>query len=255
MRLARIATAAGPVQVVQHDDVWVGIRDMFAAELEFTGESYPVGQVRFLCPVEPLVVLGMAHNGSADDRRIPPQAFFKSARTVVGPGAGIVLDSNIGAVNVEGELAVVIGKTARHLAPGESSAHILGYTIGNDVTSVDQIPLDDKLLQAKNGDGYTPLGPWIETRLDPSSLRITVLRDDVVVARSSTAELAWSIDEQLVHLSSHLELGPGDVLLTGAPGTFAHARPGESVEIHIEGIGSLRSPTRAGRARAALPTP
>ncbi|MHB1171151.1 MAG: fumarylacetoacetate hydrolase family protein [Lacisediminihabitans sp.] len=255
MRLARIRTVAGPVQVVQHGDRWEVIRDMFAAEFDFTGESYPLSEVQFLAPVEPRVVLGMAHNGSPIDRRLPPQAFFKSARTVAGPDDKIVLDSNIGTVNVEGELALVVGRTARHVAPGESKAYILGYTIGNDVTSVDQIGLDDKLLQAKNGDGYTPLGPWIETELDPSSLALTVRVGGTVAARASTADLAWSIDELLVYLSSHLEVGRGDVVLTGAPGTYVPVRPGDDVEILIDGIGALRNPVVAGSPRAPLPAP
>ena len=228
---------------------------MFSDEFEYTGESFDVGDVEFLAPVRPRVVLGMAHNGSAADRQLPPQAFFKSARTVCGPNDDIVLDDNIGTVNVEGELVVVIGRTCRHLVPGQSRQHILGYTIANDVTSVDQIGFGGTLLQAKNGEGYTPLGPWIETAADPASLEITLLVRGVTVARAATSELAWRIDEQLVYLSSHLELGPGDVLLTGAPGTFAAVRPGDDVEIMLEGIGSLRNPVVRGRARAAPPLP
>jgi 2-keto-4-pentenoate hydratase/2-oxohepta-3-ene-1,7-dioic acid hydratase in catechol pathway len=255
MRLARIHTDAGPVQVVQRGDRWEAIGDMFAAELEYTGESFPVGAVQFLSPVEPRVVVGMAHNGGPGDREQPPQAFLKSARTVVGVGSDIVADAGTGRLHIEGELGLVLGRAARHLAPGAFAGHVLGYTIGNDVTSVTQIGLDDKLLQAKNGDGYTPLGPWIETDIDPSALVITVLVNGAVVAQSSTAQLAWSIDEQLVYLSSHLELGPGDVLLTGAPGTFAPAETGDDVEIRIDGIGSLCNRVSSGRARAALPTP
>jgi 2-keto-4-pentenoate hydratase/2-oxohepta-3-ene-1,7-dioic acid hydratase in catechol pathway len=255
MRLARIRTKRGPVQVALPGDRWHAIRDMFSDEFDYTGETFAVGHVEFLSPVQPAVVLGMAHNGSATDRLSPPQAFFKSARTVCGPDDEIVLDDDIGTVNVEGELVVVIGRRCRHLAPGQSHKHILGYTIANDVTSVDQIGAGGTLLQAKNGEGYTPLGPWIETTADPSSLAITLLIDGITVARSATSGLAWSIDEQLVYLSSHLELGPGDVLLTGAPGTFGAVRPGDDVEIQIEGIGSLCNPVVRGRARAAPPAP
>jgi len=254
MRLARIQTAGGPVEVVQHGERWHAIRDMFSEDLEYTGESY-AGDVTFLSPVRPAVVLGMAHNGSASDRQLAPEAFFKSPRTVCGPDDDIVLDRNIGTVNVEGELAVVIGSTTRHLATGQSQRHILGYTIANDVTSVEQIGFGGTLLQAKNGDGYTPLGPWIETAADPASLGITLLIRGVAAARSATSELAWSIDEQLVYLSSHLELGPGDVLLTGAPGTSGAVRPGDDVQILIDGIGALRNPVVRGRARAAPPSP
>jgi len=255
MRLARIQGDAGPVPVVQRGDRWEAVHDLFADDLEFTGESFPVGQVTFLPPVEPRVVLGMAHNSGPTDRTQPPQAFFKSPRTVVADGDPVVLDEGIGPVSIEGELAVVIGRRARHLAPGETAAAVLGYTVGNDVTAVGQIPLDDRLLQAKSGDGFTPLGPWIETDVDPADLGITVIVNDEVVARSSSHALAWSLDEQLVYLSSHLELGPGDIVLSGAPGTGAPVAPGDEVEIRIDGVGALRNPVRTGPARAALPTP
>lgn len=241
--------------VVQRADRWEVVRDLFAHDLEFTGESYPVGQVTFLPPVEPRIVLGLAHNSGPADRQLPPQAFFKSPRTVVADGDPIVLDHGIGPVSIEGELALVIGRRSRHLAAGETSAAVLGYTVGNDVTAVGQIPLDDRLVQAKSGDGFTPLGPWIETEVDPADVGITVLVNDVVVARSSSRALAWNVDEQLVYLSSHLELDAGDVILTGAPGTAAPVEHGDSVEIRIDGVAALRNPVTGGPARAPLPTP
>lgn len=255
MRLARILTAGGPVAVTEAAGEWHGVEDLFATPLVLTGERWPIEGTALAAPVEPRVVLGMAHNGSAADRALPPQAFHKSARTVVGPGDDIVLDQGIGTVNVEGELAVVIGRPARHLTAENALQHVLGYTIGNDVTAADQVPLDDKMLQSKNGDGYTPIGPWIETELDPDALGITVSVAGAVVKRSSTDRLAWNIAEQLVYITSNLTLGPGDVILTGSPDTFAPALPGDLVELAIDGIGELRNPVVAGRPRAALPSP
>ena len=93
------------------------------------------------------------------DRDLPRQAFIKSPRTVIGPGETIVVDEGLGQVNIEGELAVVIRRTSRHLTADQVPDAILGYTIGNDVTAVDQIPFDEKMTQSKNGDGFTPIGP------------------------------------------------------------------------------------------------
>ena len=93
---------------------------------------------------------------------------------------------------------------------------ILGYTIGNDVTAVEQIALDDKMTQAKHGDGFTPIGPWIETDLDPAAVPITV-RVNGEDQACHTAQLAWNITEQLVYLTCYLSLGPGDVVLTARP--------------------------------------
>jgi 2-keto-4-pentenoate hydratase/2-oxohepta-3-ene-1,7-dioic acid hydratase in catechol pathway len=244
MRIARIATRTGRHHVIQDDDRWLEITDPFAPEPHFTGNSFAMGAVRLLAPVQPLVVLGMAHNGPGD-RELPRQAFLKSPRTVVGPDDEILVDERLGQVNVEGELAVVIRHHCRNLTAEQVPGAILGYTIGNDVTAVDQVALDEKMTQAKHGDGFTPLGPWIETELDPATLPILVRVNEVEQAGATTAALAWNITEQLVYLTSYLSLGPGDVVLTGAPGTFTPVKPGDHAQIEIGGIGALSNPVRA----------
>lgn len=242
MRLARISTADGPRPAVQDGAMWSVVTDLFATQLTRTGESYPIQDTHLLAPVEPRIVLGMAHNSGPADRLLPPQAFMKSARTVVGPGASIHLDPRVGRVVVEGELVMVIGRTCRDLTPEEAPSAILGWTIGNDVTATDQVPLDEKMTQAKNGDGFTPVGPWIETELDPYDVDIRVSVNGEVVAEASTSQLAWNVLEQLVYLSSFLTLGAGDVILTGAPWTSAPINPGQLAEITLSGIGTLTNP-------------
>lgn len=244
MRIARIATRTGRHHVVQDTDRWLEIADPFAAQPQYTGNEFPVGAVQLLAPVQPLVILGMAHNGPGD-RELPRQAFLKSPRTLVGPGDEILIDERLGQVNVEGELAVVIRHHCRNLTAQQVPGAILGYTIGNDVTAVDQVALDEKMTQAKHGDGFTPLGPWIETELDPSAVPITVRVNGEGQVSASTAQLAWNITEQLVYLTAYLSLGPGDVVLTGAPGTFTPVKPGDRSEIEIGGIGALSNPVRA----------
>jgi 2-keto-4-pentenoate hydratase/2-oxohepta-3-ene-1,7-dioic acid hydratase in catechol pathway len=245
MRIARIATDHGPVSVVQQADQWVEVIDPFAEKLEYPGGRYPVADATLLAPVQPLVVLGMAHNGVPGDRDLPRQAFSKSPRTVVGPGDTIVVDDELGQVNIEGELAVVIRRTSRHLTPEQVPAAILGYTIGNDVTAVDQIALDEKMTQSKHGDGFTPIGPWIETDLDNGAVSMEVRVNDEIVAAANTSQLAWNITEQLVYLTRYLTLGPGDIVLTGAPGTFAPVKPGDQGSITLGGIGTLSNPVRS----------
>ena len=207
MRIARIATDHGPRPVVQHGDRWREVADPFAAELAYTGTDHPVGAVRLLAPVQPTVVVGMAHNGSPAERSRPPQAFLKSARTVTGPDTPVILDDHLGQVHVETELAVVIRRTSRNLTAADVPAAILGYTIGNDITAVDQIPLDEMMTQAKNGDGFTPIGPWIETDLDPTSIPMTVHVNGKLLASSDTGQLARNVTETLVYLTSYLTLG------------------------------------------------
>jgi 2-keto-4-pentenoate hydratase/2-oxohepta-3-ene-1,7-dioic acid hydratase in catechol pathway len=250
MRLARLATAEGPRSVLADGDHWAEIADPFASAVTPTGARHPMADARLLAPVQPLVVLGMAHNGAPGDRALPRQAFMKSPRTVIGPGENIVVDDDLGQVKVECELAVVIRRTCRHLTADEVPSVILGWTVGNDVTAVDQIPLDEKMTQSKHGDGFTPLGPWIETSLSPDDVAMTVRVNGQTVATASTAQLAWNVTEQLVYLTRYLTLGPGDVVLTGAPGTFAPVQPGDVAEVSLAGIGALANPVVArGAAR------
>lgn len=245
MRIARIGTAHGPVSVVQCGEEWAQVADPFAERPVPTGARFPVASAPLLAPVQPLVVLGMAHNGAPGDRDLPRQAFLKSPRTVIGPGEPIVIDDCLGQVNIEGELAVVIRRLSRHLTAEQVPDAILGYTVGNDVTAVDQVPLDEKMTQSKHGDGFTPLGPWIETHLDAASVPIDVTVNGQSSARAGTGQLAWNITEQLVYLTSYLTLGPGDVVLTGAPGTFVPVKPGDDAQVTIGGIGTLSNPVRS----------
>ncbi|MEL4357667.1 MULTISPECIES: fumarylacetoacetate hydrolase family protein [unclassified Luteococcus] len=241
MRLARIQTPDGPRGVVAREGRWLVVEDIFANPLVPTGESHPLEGAKLLAPVEPRVVLGMAHNGEPGDREIPRQAFMKSARTVVGPGDEIELDTRLGAVNGEGELVLVVGRRTRRITADEARAHVLGWTIGNDVTNLEQA--DEKATQVKNGDGYTPLGPWIETELpDALDLTMTMERNGEPVAEARTSQLAWNPFEVLEYLSQYLTLDAGDVVLTGAPGTSFQILPGDECRCLLEGIGELVNP-------------
>ncbi|AND17830.1 DUF2437 domain-containing protein [Rathayibacter tritici] len=255
MRIARIRTEGAPAVVALVAGEWREIENAFAAQPVETGRRWPVAGARLLAPVEPRVVLGMAHNGSAADRLQPPQAFHKSAHTLAAPGDPIVIDDGIGPVNVEGELALVIGRPARHLTLADALEHVLGVTGANDVTAPEMIAADSLFLQGKNGDGWTPLGPWIETGVDPDAVGIAVIVDGERRALSSTDRLGWRAAEILVHLTAHLTLRPGDVVLTGSPGTAAEVEPGQEVLIALDGVGELANRTVAGPGRAAPPQP
>ena len=242
MRIARITTDHGPRPVVQYGELWREVVDPFATDLAYTGIEHPVGAVRLLAPVKPTVVIGMAHNGSPAERSRPPQAFLKSARTVTDPDTPVHLNNHLGQIHIETELAVVIRRTSRNLVAADIPAAVLGYTIGNDITAVDQIPLDEMMTQAKNGDGFTPIGPWIETDLDPTCVPMTVHVNGKQVAAADTGQLARDITEILVYLTSYLTLGPGDIVLTGCPGTYAPVKPGDTSTVSINGIGTMSNP-------------
>ncbi|MCL2316268.1 MAG: fumarylacetoacetate hydrolase family protein [Actinomycetia bacterium] len=239
MRIARIHTAHGIVGVVDQDGRWAEVDDILAPDPRPTGVTHHPDGVSFACPVVPALIVGMLHNLSPVDQAKPPQAFLKSPRTAIGTGDKIYLDPHAGAVKGEGELAVVIGRPCRFITPARAREAILGFTCANDVTTSAQIPLDATLTQAKNGDGYTPLGPWIETDLDPADVRIGVVVDGREVIANSTANLAKNVYEAVSYLSHHMTLGPGDVVLTGSPATSYPLEPGQTMSIVIEGLGTL----------------
>ncbi|MCU1418855.1 MAG: hypothetical protein JWR57_24 [Mycetocola sp.] len=245
MRVARITTPAGPrfaVASLGIDGVeeWAVVDDPFADVIVYTGETVAVDGTPLLAPVEPKVLIGIGHNKTNNDHTLPMQAWHKSVRTVAAPGEAVPIRPDIGTVNVEGELAVVIGKRAHRLTPDNALDAVFGYTIANDLTNVDQGKVDEKLFQVKSGLRYTPLGPWIETSIDdPDDVAITVSIDGVVAAESGTGNLPSTIAECLVYVTEWLELGPGDVVLTGAPRTFVTVTVGAVVEITLPPIGTL----------------
>jgi 2-keto-4-pentenoate hydratase/2-oxohepta-3-ene-1,7-dioic acid hydratase in catechol pathway len=181
----------------------------------------------------------MAHNGSTSDRTLAPQAFLKSARTAAGPGDTIRVDPEYGRTVIEGELGVVIGRDARNLTESNALDAILGYTVTNDISLPDQSPLDSFWTQTKNGDKFSPIGPWIETNFDPSNAVITLLVNGRQMVEASTAQLALNVVELLVYVTRHVTLGPGDVLMTGCPGTMCEIQPGDRFEVKISGLGTL----------------
>ena len=168
------------------------------------------------------------------------QAWHKSVHTVAGSGDAIHAVRGVGTVNIEGELAVVIGRSASNLTIANAFEAVLGYTVANDVTNVDQCAIDERNFQGKSGKNYTPLGPWIETELtDPENVATEVVINGAVVASSGSFNLPSSVAATLVYITRWLTLEPGDVVLTGAPGTDIAVRPGDVVDITLAGIGTL----------------
>jgi len=242
VRIARIKTAAGPQHAVERDGRWHHVRDTFEDPLRYTGDATPHDEATFLAPVTPAVVLGIGHNRTLNDHPLPIQAWHKSVHTVAGPGDVITAARDHGTVHAEGELAVVIGKTATGLTRENALEHVFGYTCVNDVTNVDQNALDERNFQGKAGVNYTPLGPWIETELpDPEQTGIDVYVNGTAKASSGTFNLPSSVVDCLVYVTAWLTLKPGDVVMTGAPGTAIPVVPGDRVDIVVEGIGTLSS--------------
>jgi 2-keto-4-pentenoate hydratase/2-oxohepta-3-ene-1,7-dioic acid hydratase in catechol pathway len=240
LRIARIHSPSGPQYAVGRDGNWDHIHDPFAETITFTGAATPDAEAVFLAPVRPAVVVGIAHNLGNNDHQLPIQAWHKSVHTVAGPGDEIAAARGVGTVIVEGELAAVIGKRSANLTLENALDHVLGFTAVNDVTNLDQGQIDERNFQGKAGVNYTPLGPWIETRIgDPDAVSIEVSVNGEVRKRSGSFNLPSAVADCLVYVTSWLTLEPGDIVMTGAPDTSVPVQPGDRVDIRLGGIGTL----------------
>ncbi len=211
------------------------------------GATVTEKQFTFLAPCAPTNVFGMAHNTGAPGRALPPQAFHKSASSVIGPDEKIVLSPSTGYVDPEAELTIIIGRHARNLSLENARDAILGFTIGNDVSDRDAQKSDELWISAKSPDTFTPLGPWIVVGLKVDAVPISIIHNGTELAPASSDDLGWGVDEILVYLSSFMTLQPGDAVLTGFPAECRQITAGDEVTCRIGGIGDLRNPVAAGQ--------
>ncbi|WP_329344823.1 fumarylacetoacetate hydrolase family protein [Streptomyces sp. NBC_01352] len=222
--------------------------------LSAAGHVDEVGDVVVLPPLERPRIFGFAYNYASHldetDREVPevPVCFMKPSTAVIGPDDAIVYPADGELIHFEGELVVVIGKEARHVKPSEAHEYILGYTCGNDVS--DRIiqrreSAFGTLLIGKGQDTFAPLGPVIATGLDLSALSLTTRVNGVVAQSASTADLLLAVPDIISYLSRYLTLLPGDAIMTGTPSGVGPIRPGDEIEVEIEGIGVLRNPVVA----------
>jgi len=220
---------------------------------EPTETLVPFEQAHLLAPVFPTKVVGVGRNYAehAAERGVEvpeePVIFLKPATAVVGPEAPVVIPPEAGEVHHEAELAVVMGRVARRVGAEDASAYILGYTAANDVSARDLQKQDGQWARAKGFDTFCPLGPAVETELDPSGLSISCLVNGEIRQQGTTGDMIFGVDELVAFISRVMTLLPGDVILTGTPAGVGPIRPGDRMEVVIDRIGSLRNPVVAGR--------
>ena len=211
-------------------------------------------QVRLLCPVERPRIFGVGFNYAAHAQEtghpLPerPATFMKPDSAAIGPGQAIVYPHEGPRLDFECELAVVIGKGGRRIAPNDVEQHILGFTCANDVSERSiQFPEMEAgcLLIGKGFDTFCPLGPVIATGLNHRNLAIQTRLNGQVRQRSNTGDLVFDVAYLVSYLSQAITLRPGDVIITGTPQGVGPMVPGDVVEIEIEGIGVLRNPVVA----------
>ncbi len=149
MRIARLETTDGARHAIWTGDAWAVVEDGFADPPIRTGVTVEADDARLLAPCEPQVLVGIAHNKTNNNHPLPIQAWHKSVRTIVGPGDAIHARRDVGTINIEGELAVVIGRDTEGLALDTAFDYVFGYTVVNDVTNVDRNAVDEKISRAR----------------------------------------------------------------------------------------------------------
>jgi 2-keto-4-pentenoate hydratase/2-oxohepta-3-ene-1,7-dioic acid hydratase in catechol pathway len=210
-----------------------------------TGEDIPLAQVRLLAPVIPskVVAIGKNYLEHAEEMGGPvpeePIIFLKPSTAVIGPDDFISYPRISERVDHEAELAIVIGRLARRIKAEESGKFILGYTCGNDVTARDLQLKDGQWSRAKGFDGFCPLGPWVETQLDPTDVEVLCRVNGEVRQNARTSQLAFGPATLVEFITQVMTLLPGDVVLTGTPAGVSALKPGDKVEVEVEGIGVL----------------
>ena len=218
------------------------------------GKTAHLSQVRLLSPVVPTNIYGAGLNyvNHAREMNLPlpavPMLFMKPASAVIGPDDPIVYPREGENVHFEAEVAVVIGKGGRRIAEKDARGHILGYTCGNDVSERVIQAAEMKqgcLVIGKAFDSFNPLGPAIETDLDPADIEIIARVNGVERQHSNTSDLVYSIARLVAHISSAITLLSGDVIMTGTPSGVGPVKPGDVVEIEIPQVGILRNPVVA----------
>ena len=214
----------------------------------YSGESHDLGDVRLLAPCEPskIVCLGVNYRSHAEETGLPipaqPLIFLKPSTAVIGPEDNIVLPPlTPRRVDYEAELGVVIGRRAKAVSPDRAKDFVLGYTCFNDVSERHAQKGDGQWTRAKSYDTFAPIGPWVETDLDPGSLLVESRLNGELRQSARTSDLIFAIPEVISFISAVMTLLPGDVIATGTPSGIGRMSPGDVVEVSVEGVGVLKN--------------
>jgi 2-keto-4-pentenoate hydratase/2-oxohepta-3-ene-1,7-dioic acid hydratase in catechol pathway len=255
VKIARFSHAGAiDYGIVDEDALVVLAGDPMFAGFDTTGERVPLGKVgALLAPVIPrskVVAVGKNYRDHAaemgGDAPAEPLLFLKPNTSVIGLGDAIVLPPQSAQVDFEGELAIVIGTIAKNVKAEDAAAYIFGYTVANDVTARDLQKIDGQWTRAKGFDTFCPLGPVIETELKPDAIIRTRVNGELK-QDAKISDMVHDIPSIVAYASSVFTLLPGDVILTGTPAGVGPIVAGDTVEVEIEGVGSLVNPVRAAK--------
>ena len=248
MRIVRYQTSSGArYGIVEEEKIYEATGDLFGG-LTQGAEVGRLADTTLLTPVTPHTIVCVGNNYDAllkakgIARPEIPNVFLKAVNALAGPGDDLVKPKGIDHFEFEGELTLVISKTASKIEAANWRDYVLGFTIGNDMSAREWQQKDTQWWRAKSTDTFCPVGPWIETKLDdPENLALRTIINGEVKQDSSTRDLTFKLGEVLQIVTSSLTLQPGDIVLTGTPPGFVPLFAGDVVEVEIEGIGTLKN--------------
>ena len=235
------------------DDVRIGVVEgdeigVFDDDLSDLRESFRIEEVELLPPVSPskIVCVGRNYSEHAAElgNEVPkaPLLFLKAPSSIINNGEAIVIPPQSEQVEHEGELAIVIGQRCKNLGDSDDPvSYVFGYTCLNDVTVRDLQRKDVQFTRAKSFDTFCPVGPFIETDLDTSDLRVTTKVNGILKQDGRTSQMVFPVDFLLRYISNMMTLNAGDVIATGTPAGVSTLERGDICEVEIEGIGKLKN--------------
>jgi 2-keto-4-pentenoate hydratase/2-oxohepta-3-ene-1,7-dioic acid hydratase in catechol pathway len=213
---------------------------------EESADGRPWREEDLLCPARPSKIVCIGRNYAAHARELghevpsEPLLFLKPPSALLGPGGAVVLPPESARVEHEAELAVVMGKRTKGISREDALAHVYGYCCACDVTARDLQKKDVQFTRSKGFDTFCPVGPWIETELDPSALSIRCRVGGRTRQDGTTAHMIFDVPTLVAYVSRMMTLEPGDLILTGTPDGVGPLAPLETLEVEVSGIGVLK---------------
>jgi 2-keto-4-pentenoate hydratase/2-oxohepta-3-ene-1,7-dioic acid hydratase in catechol pathway len=251
MIIIRFQTPAGPEFGIVEDEMVYRAEGGYELGFLRADAVGKLSQLTLLSPCQVTKIVAVGRNYAAhaaehgDEVPSEPLIFLKPPSAVIGPNEPIVCPPQSAQVEHEAELALVIGQRARRVTSADAWDYVLGYTCANDVTARDLQRSDGQWSRAKGFDTFAPLGPWIVTDLDPADLTVACRVNGQMKQQASTVDMVFKIPQLIEYITAAMTLEPGDVVLTGTPEGVSPIRPGDHVEVEVEGIGVLRNPVVA----------
>ncbi|MFQ5658577.1 MAG: fumarylacetoacetate hydrolase family protein [Candidatus Methylomirabilales bacterium] len=247
MRIVRFLVGRAAKYGVVEDDIVREIAGDIFRRFRGTRKTHSLKRIRFLTPTEPAKIVGVGLNyrdhvaEMGFDPRDEPVIFLKP-RTAALPHRGKILYPKLSnRLDYEAELAIVIGRYAKDVPSKRALRHVLGYTCFNDVTARDLQRRDGQWTRGKSFDTFAPFGPWVETKLDPHNAPIRAYLNGEIKQSSTTANLIFDVPHVVSFVAAVMPLFPGDIIATGTPSGVGPMKPGDTIDIEVEGIGRLRN--------------